>query len=308
MFAIVMTICWKQHKHLFSLHFLPMKKTLVRRFASLTVAVFAIVAVVVLSQHKSEDIPLPFYDSTDSSLAGDLTKIGRKTVDVYKVSFPAGVNEETLSQDTIYLVYTPSDASLVTMDEALAINGVHSVNYFGYRYQSMDAAVEKANRNDPLLVNRFPGQFFASAKARQEDPQHNSGLATFEAANGVTMVDTETFSGATLLPDTLYFLIVNEATPVTMSVRNLVNCGNLVREGAEQCDDGNADDTDACRNSCMLAVCRDGVIQTNVEECDDGNTNNTDTCTNACTTARCGDAIVEADVEQCHDGNQENEA
>ncbi|MEK7606706.1 MAG: Ig-like domain-containing protein [Patescibacteria group bacterium] len=38
-------------------------------------------------------------------------------------------------------------------------------------------------------------------------------------------------------------------------------CGNGVKEGAEQCDDGNQDDTDGCTNGCTLPSCGDGKEQ-----------------------------------------------
>jgi cysteine-rich repeat protein len=59
-------------------------------------------------------------------------------------------------------------------------------------------------------------------------------------------------------------------------------CPNGVVELGEQCDDGNRNDNDACRNNCRSASCGDGVVWLGVEECDDGNTSNTDSCTNMC--------------------------
>ncbi|MBI1826253.1 MAG: DUF4215 domain-containing protein [Planctomycetes bacterium] len=80
-------------------------------------------------------------------------------------------------------------------------------------------------------------------------------------------------------------------------------CGDGVVQGGEQCDDGNANDNDACTNACTIARCGDGIVQTGVEECDDGNLNNNDACTNSCVLARCGDGIVQSGVEQCDDSN-----
>jgi cysteine-rich repeat protein len=45
-------------------------------------------------------------------------------------------------------------------------------------------------------------------------------------------------------------------------------CGNGRVEGHEECDDGNADDGDACLSSCRWASCGDGVVRRSVEECD----------------------------------------
>ena len=46
-------------------------------------------------------------------------------------------------------------------------------------------------------------------------------------------------------------------------------CGNRRIDPGEECDDGNADDTDACVD-CKNAFCGDGHIQSGVEECEIG--------------------------------------
>ena len=82
-------------------------------------------------------------------------------------------------------------------------------------------------------------------------------------------------------------------------------CPNGQVEVDEECDDNNADDTDACRADCTLARCGDGVVQTGVEECDDGNTVDGDDCTASCKDATCGDGtlqIVGMDIEECDMG------
>jgi cysteine-rich repeat protein len=80
------------------------------------------------------------------------------------------------------------------------------------------------------------------------------------------------------------------------------DCGNGKIDAGEQCDDGNAIDTDACSNLCKARVCGDGEQQGS-EECDDGNKVNNDSCTNMCLLPRCGDLVVQAG-EECDDGNQ----
>jgi cysteine-rich repeat protein len=67
-----------------------------------------------------------------------------------------------------------------------------------------------------------------------------------------------------------------------------VACGNNVREGSEECDDGNQIDTDGCTHLCMYAICGDGFVQAGKEECDDGNDDSTDGCTIACKKAGAG--------------------
>ncbi|HIE68915.1 MAG TPA: DUF4215 domain-containing protein, partial [Planctomycetes bacterium] len=71
-------------------------------------------------------------------------------------------------------------------------------------------------------------------------------------------------------------------------------------EGAEDCDDGNDDDSDACRNDCSEARCGDGVVGPG-EGCDDGNDDPTDDCVD-CSPSSCGDGVVQSG-EICDDGN-----
>ena len=58
-------------------------------------------------------------------------------------------------------------------------------------------------------------------------------------------------------------------------------CGDGMVGGDEECDDGNADNTDDCLNSCMEPYCGDGLVAKD-EECDDGNTDDDDGCNTAC--------------------------
>eukprot|EP01135_Chromosphaera_perkinsii_P006999 Nk52_evm1s658 gene=Nk52_evmTU1s658 len=83
-------------------------------------------------------------------------------------------------------------------------------------------------------------------------------------------------------------------------------CGNGITEGVEQCDDGNGNNNDDCKNDCTANVCGDGIVNDGVEQCDDGNSNNSDDCKNDCTPNVCGDGIVNVGVEQCDDGNSVN--
>ena len=67
----------------------------------------------------------------------------------------------------------------------------------------------------------------------------------------------------------------------------VVTCGDGVLNTPEECDDGNAVNTDACTNACKDNICGDGFLNTTGEECDDGNDVNTDACTNACIVQAC---------------------
>jgi cysteine-rich repeat protein len=82
-------------------------------------------------------------------------------------------------------------------------------------------------------------------------------------------------------------------------------CGNgVVATDTEECDDGNADDRDACTAACSRARCGDGRVYDGQEACDDGNRVDTDECLTSCRKAACGDRIVWNGVEGCDDGNQ----
>ncbi|MCK6593329.1 MAG: DVUA0089 family protein, partial [Polyangiaceae bacterium] len=60
-------------------------------------------------------------------------------------------------------------------------------------------------------------------------------------------------------------------------------CGDGVVNAGEQCDDANADNTDACLATCISASCGDGILQAAVgEACDDGNTLAGDCCSPSC--------------------------
>ena len=82
-------------------------------------------------------------------------------------------------------------------------------------------------------------------------------------------------------------------------------CGDgVLVDGAEECDDGNDVDNDACVG-CKTAVCGDDVTQDGVEQCDDGNNIAEDACV-GCTLAICGDGIVWAGEEECDDGDDDS--
>lgn len=61
-------------------------------------------------------------------------------------------------------------------------------------------------------------------------------------------------------------------------------CGDGEITGAETCDDGegNANEPDACRETCQLPTCGDGIIDSG-EECDDGDGDDGNECSNSCT-------------------------
>ncbi len=81
-------------------------------------------------------------------------------------------------------------------------------------------------------------------------------------------------------------------------------CGDGELDTPEQCDDGNTNDNDNCRNNCTLPRCGDGVKDPN-ERCDDGNNVNGDGCDENCGLEPfCGDGIIDPQLgEQCDPPN-----
>jgi fibro-slime domain-containing protein len=108
------------------------------------------------------------------------------------------------------------------------------------------------------------------------------------------------------------------------------DCGDNVKAGAEECDDGNVDDADGCSSQCTkeagfncpaeagrcAPICGDGTLVAG-ESCDDANVVSGDGCNDvcqtengwvclgsgaACTSAGCGDSVV-VGSESCDDGN-----
>jgi cysteine-rich repeat protein len=75
----------------------------------------------------------------------------------------------------------------------------------------------------------------------------------------------------------------------------------------EDCDDGNAEESDSCLSTCSFNDCLDGEVYTSLtdaqnpnslEQCDDGE--GTSSCTEQCTPTRCGDGIVSPEAgETC---------
>jgi cysteine-rich repeat protein len=102
-------------------------------------------------------------------------------------------------------------------------------------------------------------------------------------------------------------------------------CGDLVKTGSEECDDGNVQDGDGCSSTCLtepgwdcssgtcLPVtsaggtdakgeyrrCGDGIVS-GAEECDDGASNDDNTyggCSTRCRFIICGDGVVNGSEE-----------
>ncbi|ACY13585.1 DUF4215 domain-containing protein [Haliangium ochraceum] len=86
---------------------------------------------------------------------------------------------------------------------------------------------------------------------------------------------------------------------------SLASCGDELREGLEQCDDGNNTPGDGCDADCRVeSECGNGTTEPG-EECDDGNTASGDGCSGDCELeSDCGNGFPDPD-EECDDGNRE---
>jgi hypothetical protein len=82
-------------------------------------------------------------------------------------------------------------------------------------------------------------------------------------------------------------------------------CGDGVVQPPEQCDESYANNSDvgACTQTCMLAVCGDGLVWAGMKKCDHAEANNNsayDGCTEACVFGpRCGDGVLQPEFEEC---------
>jgi cysteine-rich repeat protein len=210
------------------------------------------------SVSPDDTIPIPVGSETALSLRGSLTEVGRKnSLDIYRVTFPEGTLSQTLHENAIYLVSIPSSTTVGSspFDLVLSAGGLtgSSINYFGYKYTQPNAATEKQHMNDQNFQNRFPGQFFLSARARTEDSAHGGGIASFENQHGITMRPTDDGGSPLYLePDSLYMLIINDPSSVELTLRSASTCGDGIVSGFETCDDANLINGDGCDNSCHV--------------------------------------------------------
>ncbi len=267
-------------------------------------------------------IPIPFLEQQEGgSLKGAVTFYDkRNNIDVYEVTFTAGETSENLGENLIYLVHIPNDTTITERDFDGIMRqrtGGRAVNYYGYKYTDALATTERLNINNADFKQRFPGEFFASAKARAEDATHGNGIQRFETERGISFRQTNgNLPKSTLTKNALYVLIVNEAGANSAKIYPKgapALCGDGAVEGVEICDDGNQVDTDACKNNCTAntggnPICGNGIKEGS-EACDDGNSVNTDSCSNTCTVNTpdpvCGNGTREG-TEQCDDGNSVN--
>ena len=90
----------------------------------------------------------------------------------------------------------------------------------------------------------------------------------------------------------------------------LPNCGDLVLDPGEMCDDGsrNNDEIGDCTEQCAIPYCGDGLVHLPIEQCDLGSANAEQSpCLPDCTLpATCGDGIVHP-LEGCDLGSENSD-
>ncbi|MBP7114634.1 MAG: DUF4215 domain-containing protein [Candidatus Peribacteraceae bacterium] len=233
------------------------KKALLRASGfTAVVAAFLVFGMGNTPSYVQNGIPVPFIQN-DSVLQGKVTFFSkRNNIDVYEVTFKDGEVEETLMPDNIYLVHIPNDPTITAspIDLVMSLAGTfsHDVDYYGYRYSDAAATFERRDIVATRFKDRFPGQFFASAKARASDASHGNALATFEAQNDVVFRPTDNATGGVRIDPagSLYVIIANEPNGIDMNPRSLMVCGDGVVTGSEECDDRNTENSDECTNQC----------------------------------------------------------
>jgi cysteine-rich repeat protein len=163
-----------------------------------------------------------------------------------------------------------------------------------------------------LNANRRTGEVWITGSASDTlirfDPEHERFTAFPVPTRGSFMreivfdPDQNAWTCTSDEPDVKEGLGRGKFVKIELPPENAV-CGNGIVEAGEECDDGNANDCDACSNRCTLVTgCGDGIV-CGTEECDDGNRTDCDGCSPDCTLEsglRCGDGVRNAACgEEC---------
>ncbi len=147
-----------------------------------------------------------------------------------------------------------------------------------------------------------------SASGSETDPtmgattQDSTDPSTSSASASASTSSPSTTDPATTAPSD-----GSETTdPTDATTSTPGTCGDGVVDADEDCDDMNADNTDACLDTCVAASCGDGFVQAGVEDCEGtvgdatcealGEPGGGITCDDACTldasTCACGNDRV----------------
>lgn len=202
-----------------------------RRFFGLVALgiVAAVFLVIFSATPRDDDTPLPFSFGATNNFAGQLVTLGKKRgVTVRQFSFDDGEVQEILRGDDLLdsmdFILTP-DSDTISHGAKLCQAVTAGKKYFGYKYTSRGASIEKAARDAALggapssLSALFPGEFFASAEQRADTVSMD--IPTFETMNEITFADP---CDITLEKNARYVIKVTD-TNTTFTARGLLLCG-----------------------------------------------------------------------------------
>ncbi len=147
----------------------------------------------------------------------------------------------------------------------------------------------------PLLAALVGGCLDTGIAATEASTETSSSSGDGSSSGGPMTTDASSTTG----------VATTEASPTTAtSIVPTGECGDMVVDPGEECDDGPANgDEAACTPTCLRNTCGDGLVWVGHEACDDGPANADDgACTPECDAASCGDGKVQAGVEVCDDG------
>lgn len=223
-----------------------------------TATMYAILTKFTAPIHSESGIPLPFGEEQNALRAG-LTSFGtRSGIPVYDVTFRGEEREVSLTEKAIYLVHIPNDPDIenVPIDQIMLPVASHhtTVDFFCYRYADAAALTEKSNVRATKMIDRFPGKFCASGRARSQDASHGNQLALFEKQHGVSFLPTDASAASVRVePNTLFVIVINDDGGAILRPRrqsSSARCGDGILQAPEECDDGNIIDDATCDPTC----------------------------------------------------------
>jgi len=131
------------------------------------------------------------------------------------------------------------------------------------------------NASNNKLEFKWDGNVKATISSAGSNNTNWTGYSfTFNASTASTRIQFTDIG----IPDSLGPFLDNVSVKCIQSTI----CGNSIVEQGEECDDGNSNNNDFCKNNCKRNICGDGILYVGVEECDDGNNQGDDGCSANC--------------------------
>ena len=241
-------------------------------------------------------------DITDITAGGDFTGVAPYAEDIYApaallattsgallvASYWEGVVDITGGGDF-------GDAPFFAVNDLDPSNATSQLTQFGSR-------ILVANEHSDQILDITPDGSFPLGGNFSDAPVHATidlpiGLLAIRqtgqllVAAEVADIVVDVAAGGDFLTNPVAFASGVDPEDIAQMVYVNRSCGDGVTQSGEQCDDGNADNTDACLTTCLDAGCGDGFVRAGVETCDDGDADNTDSCLTTCELASCGDGF-----------------